>query len=309
MGIIFNRLEDPKLGPGDIVEVCSRDEILATLDQEDSFEGLPYIPEMNRYCGKRYRVLNKVRKVISESSGLRKLKDTYILMGVTCDGEAHGQCQRTCFLLWKGKWLRRINTNTWLEQTDKVYPLNCISNSSFSSSDATFSCQTTNLIRATSHLSIFNIRQYIQDVTSKTFEPLERLRSSAISLNFKTQGVLTRKRVVKFRGGRKSTPTTTLNLQPGEVVQVKSEAEIQTTLNQNGRNRGLAFTREMLKYCNRTFKVLKRLDRMIIEETGKIRKIANTVLLEGVTCDGKSSGGCQRNCYCLFREIWLKRVE
>jgi hypothetical protein len=92
------------------------------------------------------------------------------------------------------------------------------------------------------------------------------------------------------------------------MVEVKSREEIAATLDYAGRNRGLEFTQEMEKYCGGKMKVLRRVDKMIIEKTGKMRQIANTVLLEGANCDGRAHGGCPRNCYCLFREIWLRRV-
>jgi len=48
---------------------------------------------------------------------------------------------------------------------------------------------------------------------------------------------------------------------------------------------------------------------MIIETTGELRKIRTpTVLLEGVFCDGRAHGNCDRSCFCFWREAWLKRV-
>ena len=41
---------------GEVVEVRSRDEILATLDQRGEFEALPFMPEMLQFCGRRFRV-------------------------------------------------------------------------------------------------------------------------------------------------------------------------------------------------------------------------------------------------------------
>jgi hypothetical protein len=35
---------------GDVVEVRSRDEILRTLDERGTFESLPFMPEMLKYC-------------------------------------------------------------------------------------------------------------------------------------------------------------------------------------------------------------------------------------------------------------------
>ena len=41
---------------GDLVEVRSAEEILATLDEHGNLEGLPFMPEMLAYCGKQMRV-------------------------------------------------------------------------------------------------------------------------------------------------------------------------------------------------------------------------------------------------------------
>ena len=120
--------------------------------------------------------------------------------------------------------------------------------------------------------------------------------------------LLGRERRNKFRGDLRRTPAISLDLQPGDFVKIKTKEEILRTLDRLGRNRGLEFTPEMEKYCGKTFHVLKRLDRMITDQ-GVMRQISNTVLLEGVTCDGKAHGGCPRNCFCLWREIWLERAN
>lgn len=100
-----------------------------------------------------------------------------------------------------------------------------------------------------------------------------------------------------------------LNLQPGEWVEVRSVKEIFATLDAQGKLRGLHFIPEMVKFCGKRFKVYKRLEKIILEATGELRKIRTpTVLLEGVFCDGKAHGGCDRSCFCFWREAWLKRV-
>lgn len=96
---------------GEIVEVCSENEILATLDGNDTLEGLPFMPEMRKYCGRRFKVLKRVDKIIVEGSGKRRMKNSVLLEGVTCDGEAHGGCRRTCLLFWKGAWLKRLQND------------------------------------------------------------------------------------------------------------------------------------------------------------------------------------------------------
>jgi hypothetical protein len=101
-----------------------------------------------------------------------------------------------------------------------------------------------------------------------------------------------------------------LNLQPGEWVEVRSVKEIFATLDKRGKLRGLQFTPEMVKFCGKRLRVYKKLDKIILEATGELRKIRSpTVLLEGVFCDGKAHAGCDRSCFCFWREEWLRRVS
>ena len=41
---------------GDLVEVRSADEIIATLDERGELENLPFMPEMLKFCGQRLTV-------------------------------------------------------------------------------------------------------------------------------------------------------------------------------------------------------------------------------------------------------------
>jgi hypothetical protein len=100
-----------------------------------------------------------------------------------------------------------------------------------------------------------------------------------------------------------------LNLQLGEWVEVRSVKEVFATLDAQGKLKGLRFTPEMVKFCGKRFKVYKRINKMILEATGELRKIkAPIVLLEGVFCDGTAHGGCDKSCFPFWREQWLKRV-
>jgi hypothetical protein len=99
-----------------------------------------------------------------------------------------------------------------------------------------------------------------------------------------------------------------LNLQCGEWVEVRSAKEIFATLDKQDKLRGLRFIPEMMKFCGKRFRVYKRLGKIILEATGELRTIKTpTVLLEGVLCDGSAHGGCDRSCFCFWREQWLKR--
>lgn len=294
------------LNPGEVVEVRGEAEILATLDANGTLEGLPFIAEMLRYCGKRFRVLRHVTNIIVEGVGAGRIRNTAILAGVTCDGEANEGCRRTCPLLWKEAWLKRVNGNNVQNETgDSVL---------WAAEDRLVSevkpvCQSVNLLKATSLVRKWDFRQYVWEMTSGTYRPMEGIYSILSSLSLRIQSLLVGKKPPLLSGRLKRTPSVVLNLQQGELVEVKSKEEILETLDIMGRNRGLYFTPEMVKHCGKKFRVLKQIDKMVDERTGKLRKISNTVLLEGAVCDGKSHGGCQRLCYCLWREIWLRRIN
>ncbi len=98
-----------------------------------------------------------------------------------------------------------------------------------------------------------------------------------------------------------------LNLQPGELVEVRSEQEIQATLDEHGRHRGLLWMPGMARFCGKTYRVHKRVGTIMLESTGELRKIRNTVLLADVMCENLY--GCDRSCFHYWREAWLRRVS
>lgn len=98
-----------------------------------------------------------------------------------------------------------------------------------------------------------------------------------------------------------------LNLQPGELVEVKSESEIRRTLDSSDRARGLGFMAGMVQHCGKRYRVYKQVRMMLLEGSGEVRRLKNTVLLEGVICDGEHFV-CDRSCFYFWKEAWLKRV-
>ncbi len=98
------------LQPGDLVEVLPEDQIMETLDGQLRCMGLSFTNEMKRYCGKRFRVLKKVERIMLESTGeLRQMRSpTVFLEGAICEGEYHGKCDRMCYLMWREAWLRKV---------------------------------------------------------------------------------------------------------------------------------------------------------------------------------------------------------
>ncbi len=104
-----------------------------------------------------------------------------------------------------------------------------------------------------------------------------------------------------------------LNLQAGDLVEVRSPSEIAFTLDEKGLNRGLSFDREMLPYCGRTLRVSDRVHRLIDDKTGRMLNVGkDCLILEGAVCSGQRSAGrwfCPREIYPYWREAWLRRVE
>ena len=97
------------LGAGDHVVVRSAREILATLDGQGALEGMPFMPEMVPFLGRRFVVAKRAQKVCDtiQFTGSRRLEGTVLLEDLRCDGGAHDRCQANCRLFWKEAWLRR----------------------------------------------------------------------------------------------------------------------------------------------------------------------------------------------------------
>ena len=106
------------------------------------------------------------------------------------------------------------------------------------------------------------------------------------------------------------TTTPAAPLRPGEMIVVRSEAEIRATLDADGRLDGLPFMPEMLAYCGQRLRVFKRADKTCdtVGSTG-MRRLHDTVHLEMVRCDGSAHGGCQAECLVYWKEAWLARVD
>ena len=109
-------------------------------------------------------------------------------------------------------------------------------------------------------------------------------------------------------GSLAKSPVGELGLKPGELVEIKGPEEIQATLTAEGKNRGLSFEMEMLRHCGRRYRVAFPLRKIISEQTGEMIHLNDTVVLDGVTCEGTCSGNCPRANHFYWREIWLKRV-
>jgi hypothetical protein len=306
------------LRSGDLVEVRSAADIIRSLDSNGTLDGLPFMPEMLELCRKRYRVYQRAVQVTIDGSGIplnhesrvREFtnNDVVLLEDLRCSGLDHGGCQRGCRIFWKEAWLK-LTEETSLQSSVALDSKEMLrSRLKTNEEPGIFFCQSSVIHRATTSLSFLErIMKCFSAVVSGNCGPLEMAGRLSVWSYWKA-----RKKMMGIypRGNRKPTPVESLGLRTGEMVMVKSLPEIIETLDKNGRNRGLHFSVDMIRFCGRQYRVRSRADRLITEATGEMRGIPNTVILEGVTCDGSvyAFGGCPRMDFQYWREIWLRRV-
>jgi hypothetical protein len=313
---------------GELVRVRDAAEILATLDENGSLDGLPFMPEMLQFCGRTFRVHRRADKTCDtiELSGLRRMTDTVHLDDLRCDGSGHGGCQAGCLLFWKEAWLTRT-TDAAAPAAPAVPPdgVELITRATRwpgnSPEEERFSCQATQLLETTTPLQWWDARQYVRDLRTGNVGLFRLVRGLAVFLFNKYQGFSKRFLPPRLRihegrwfpltyGTLDKTPSGTLGLQPGELVQVKQRDQILATLDRNGRNRGLTFDSEMLRYCGRRARVLRRVTQIIDERSGKMLTMPrDCIILDGVTCQADYHRFCPRGIYPYWRELWLERVE
>src|SRR5262249_17804295 len=151
---------------------------------------------------------------------------------------------------WKEAWLRRADGAAAAAVPETITPSLTLvqlqrATSRPDPSDPNtriYSCQNTQIPLATKPLPWWSMGQYVEDVTSGNVT----IGKAAFVLGRAMINALQRK-----RGGggypsipaptKTKTPRETLDLKPGELVQVKSREEIAETLDVNYRNRGLFF--------------------------------------------------------------------
>ena len=181
-------------------------------------------------------------------------------------------------------------------------------------SEEVYRCQATRMFEATMPMRWWDLRQYWRDFRSGNVTVARMLRAAAIAhvdALLQQCGALCRKAPTKLSrmaswswsikprvSGplRGKTPGGTLSLVPGELVEVKSHAEILATLNGDAKNRGMRFDIEMRRPAAAAFGVLRRVETIIDEHTGKMMSLPNDcVILAGVTCVGNLSA-CRLFC-------------
>jgi len=315
-----------ELRKGDLVEVRGPGEILATLDDTGAFEALPFMPEMAAFCGRRFTVDRRIDRLCDtvNYTGTRHLKDSVYLEDLRCSGEAHGGCQAECRHSWKEAWLRRVTPQTAPAPPASPSDLQALlARASLGTqrqvtieeaSQARWRCQATDLPVATSHVRLWDPLSFAREFTNGNVSLGHFLRVTGRAVAREPMRKLGLIDEVHLPGTlEKPRVEAPLNLQPGELVQIRSRQEIAETLTRQGRNKGLWFDDEMMAYCGRTFRVRRRITRFVNDQDGKMIELKNDcVTLDGCVCSGDHSlrrWFCGRALYPYWREIWLRRVE
>ena len=316
---------------GDEVEVRSLAEIQGTLDGNSALEGLPFQPEMVAYCGRRFRVYRRIDKIhdYGRSGLMRRIEHAVSLVGLRCDGAAHGSCQARCSLIWKDAWLRPVSGSIdvrgrsqgdvgapaalTVEQSARRFsdsrPLE--SSSPAPPGERRFRCQFTELAAASVPMRAWDIRQDLRPlvagnvtlfafgvaILTRLFNQVQRLRHG-----------VTFPWVAKSAGSPVTAAATPVA--PGARVKVRGVEEIAMTLDARGRNRGLWFDLDMPKFCGRTYDVAERVEKLIDSRTGRMLHMKSPCLtLGGVAASGEMLRFCSQHEQILWREVWLRPVE
>ncbi len=325
----------------DVVEVRSREEILATLDAQGCVDGMPFMPEMLQFCGRKIPVSAVAHKTCDVAMKTRKARrlDTMVhLENTACDGSAHGGCQADCNLFWKDVWLKPATSDGHAAQSSSE-PTPTPRAPRITESDLVrlavkepgdergpvYSCQATMLFDATEPLAWWNPRQYLLDITTGNHSVSHVLRVLLIAwlriltvraprgyrffsaMHGWAHRMLVGRELPFFDGkipAGQRTPAESLELRPGERVRIKSKAEIEKTLDTKGLNRGLFADVELAPFCGTVATVKKAATQFIDDSTGLMQYPKQPcIVLDRVACLGEYSD-CRLLCPRAIPSYW-----
>jgi hypothetical protein len=316
-----------QLRRGRIVQLRSPAEILATLDEKGALEGVPFMPEMLGYFGRPFEVTARLERACDtiERYEARRMPNTVVLEDLRCDGSGHDGCEAGCRLYWKEAWLRPASDSdtpepptapdaSFAELEDRVRRNTRVARQNGGGKPTVYRCQATEFLRGTEPLRWYDPKSFLRELSTGNvgFWVWLRVTTRAALHAIGTKIGLSLKGPVHPRPETISTAAD-LHLQQGDLVKIKSKGEIEKTLDEGSRTRGLWFDREMLPYCGQTRTVLRPITRFIDEQTGEMVELkTDAIILDGVVCQGHNSIArwfCPRAIYPWWRECWLERVE
>jgi hypothetical protein len=176
--------------------VRSKEQILATLDKDGQLDSLPFMPQMFKYCGKRFQIYKRAHKTCDtivhnwDCPG-RSLRDG-IHLNLRCDGASYGGCQAACLIFWKEAWLAPaeepeltgVGPGTAYEgclttdgdSVDSEFLKTTRTGDLDARGEPRYACQATKLLEYTKPLPWWDARQYVEDYTSGNASIGEMLR-------------------------------------------------------------------------------------------------------------------------------------
>jgi hypothetical protein len=318
-GDLLWRLIDRVLRPralrvGDVVEIAPLAEIARTLDANACLDGMPFMPEMARFCGRRLRVFRVVDKTYDygRSKTLRRLENAVLLTGLRCDGGAHGGCQAACYLIWKTAWLKRVDSDAAHAQGTArgaaASQVPAAIAAATQTGPALYRCQYTELAAASTPIprrdprpdlrpllrGNLTTRAFLLAIATRLFNAVQRARGG-MGFPYVAPGTL------------EKTPAVNLGLTTPQPVRVLGSEAISRTLDKTSRNRGLWFDRDMVKYCGGEYRVLARVERIIDDATGRMLQMKTpSIILDEVDGTGEFLRFNAQHDYLFWRECWLE---
>ena len=263
---------------GDWVEIRTKEEILKTLDGMGQLEGLPFMPEMVKFCGRRFQVFKRAHKTCDTVFPIRgRRMANSVHLDTRCDGQGHGGCEAGCLLFWKEAWVRRVDgpagdrqPSGSTESAIRAQPADTLVLDPIMAKGTlqpvqpadqpAYMCQATQLPYYTSELHWWDFRQYLEDYSSGNASLWDLIKGGVFASYYGVaqagiglgpvlrwlydllhplwRGTLFPRRAGDIPVGA-PTPQRILNLQEGEIVRVKSHTEILKTINVESKNRGM----------------------------------------------------------------------
>jgi hypothetical protein len=278
------------------------------------------------YFGSAFTVEAQVERACDTVgyTGVRRLKDTVILDDLRCDGAAHAGCQAQCRLYWKQAWLRSASEGERSREASSIDgfdELKRLAEANVHGADSTveeptFRCQATELLRASEPVGWWSVRSLLHELTSGNVGPWRFVRVMTrivVEEIARRLGLLSQPFRPRDLTEQRGVAPPARGLRPGELVQIRTKAEIGETLAPNGKNKGLWFDREMVPYCGRTARVKTKVERFIDEGSGRLVELSSDAyILDDVVCESSRSEGrwfCPRAIYPWWRECWLQPLE
>ena len=295
-----------ELRPGDLVEVRSWAEISTTLDANGTLEKLPFMPEMLGYCGRQFRVSRQAFKTCVDDQEMRQLGGTVLLEEVRCNGNSHAGCGKACLIFWKEAWLKPAGAPS--SNGCATPKLAAADLEQLAIRNGEYFCQSSEIVNASAPLPWWEPRQYLWDLSRNRLPLGQWLKSVMIAVYNKVAYLGRFNGWGHITGPGEFNGHQPLGLQTGDLVRVKSLAQIKQTLDAAGKNKQLLFAPAMVEFCGQTLRVRNRVDKIVLEGTSKQRELKDTVVLEGATCDGICHRMCPRQSLLFWRECWLERV-